>query len=151
MHGNPSAAGGLTNGKKKKLKKKKSLSITPNKSKRVGNVKTSKEIEDDESSDDDDDDDDESEPMDFDRAFGTVSDASKIEHMNIYQNDSLINGLNTSEGDSYFDLSTKIDLKTYIQPVLISSTINLNSLAAVSYFPRIFNSINFICLVIQSK
>jgi hypothetical protein len=54
--------------------------------------------------------------------------------MDIYRNDGLINGLNSSEGDSYFDLSTKLDLKTYTQPVLISSTINLNSLAAVSIF-----------------
>jgi len=116
------------------LKKKKSVTITTNKSKHARNVKTSEEIEDDESSDDDDDEDDESEPMDFDRAFGSVSDASKIEHMDIYRNDGLINGLNSSEGDSYFDLSTKLDLKTYTQPVLISSTINLNSLAAVSIF-----------------
>ena len=69
--------------------------------------------------------------MDFDRAFGTVSDALKIEHLDTYQNDGLINGFNLSEGDSYFDLSTKIDLKTYAQPVLISSTLNLNSLAAL--------------------
>jgi hypothetical protein len=117
------------------LKKKKSVTITTNKSKHARNAKTSEEIEDDESSDDDDDDDDdESEPMDFDRAFGSISDASKIEHMDIYRNDGLINGLNSSEGDSYFDLSTKLDLKTYTQPVLISSTINLNSLAAVSIF-----------------
>jgi hypothetical protein len=69
--------------------------------------------------------------MDFDRAFGTASDASKIEHLDIYQNNGIINGLNSSEGDSYFDLANKIDLKTYKQPVLISSTINLNSLASV--------------------
>ena len=80
--------------------------------------------------------------MDFDRAFGTVSDALKIEHMDVYQNDGFINGLNTSEGDSYFDLSTKVDLKTYTQPVLISSTINLNPLAAVSIFLLLSHSIN---------
>jgi hypothetical protein len=72
--------------------------------------------------------------MDFDRAFGHTSDVSKIEHIDIYQNNGIINGLNISEGDSYFDISTKIDLKTYKQPVLISSTINLNSLAAVIIF-----------------
>ena len=40
--------------------------------------------------------------------------------------------LNGFEGDSFFDLSTKIDLKNFNQPVLVSSTINLNPLAAVS-------------------
>ena len=142
IHGNPSAASGLTNGKKKKLKNKKSL----NKSnhgigKRARNGKSSEE-EDDRSSDEE----DESEPMDFDRAFGTVADTLKIEHMDIHQNDGLINGLNTSEGDSYFDLSTKIDLKTYTQPVLISSTINLNCLAAVRIFihPNSLSNIFFL-------
>jgi hypothetical protein len=121
------------------LKKKKSNSTTPNKTnhgttKRGRNAKPSEQIEDDETSDDEDEDDDESEPMDFDRAFGHASDVVKIEHMDIYQNNGIINGLNTSEGDSYFDLSSKIDLKTYTQPALISSTINLNSLAAVIIF-----------------
>ncbi len=113
------------------MKKKSSNSTTPNHiiTKRGQNTKSSEPVEDDQSSDDEDD--DESEPMDFDRAFGTVSDASKIEHLDIYHKNGVMNGLNTSEGDSYFDLSSKIDLKTFIQPVLISSTINLNSLAAV--------------------
>jgi len=138
-HGNHpnSSTGGLTNGKKKKLKKKKSNPTTPNKTnhgitKRGRNTKTSEQIEDeDEETSDDEDEDDESEPMDFDRAFGHASDVVKIEHTDIYQNNGIINGLNTSEGDSYFDLYSKIDLKTYTQPALISSTINLNSLAAV--------------------
>jgi len=141
-HGNHpnSTSGGLTNGKKKKLKKKKSISTTANKpnhgiTTRGRHAKPSEQVEDedDETSDDDEDEDDESEPMDFDRAFGHVADVLKIEHIDSYQTNEIINGLNTSEGDSYFDLSTKIDLKTYTQPVLISSTINLNSLAAVSF------------------
>ena len=111
-------------------KKKKSLSTTSNKS----NHTVAKRTQNGQESDEEDassDEEDESEPMDFDRAFGNVSDALKIEHMDIYQKDGLINGLNTSEGDCYFDLSANIDLKTYTQPVLLSSTINLNSLAAV--------------------
>lgn len=109
-------------------KKKKSLSTTSNKS----NHTVAKRTQNGQESDEEDassDEEDESEPMDFDRAFG--NDALKIEHMDIYQKDGLINGLNTSEGDCYFDLSANIDLKTYTQPVLLSSTINLNSLAAV--------------------
>ena len=85
-----------------------------------------------EDADDETSDDDEKEPMDFEDAFGLVSDIPKLEHIDIYQN-GIIDDLNTVEGDSYFDLSTKIDLKTYTQPVLISSAINLNPLAAVIF------------------
>lgn len=82
---------------------------------------------------DEEDDDDEGGPMDFERVFGTSSDIPKLEFMNVYQNTKLMDGLNTFEGESYFDLSTKIDLNTFKQPVLVSSTINLNPLAAVSF------------------
>ncbi|CAF0854195.1 unnamed protein product [Rotaria sordida] len=132
-----SISGGLTNGKKKKPRKKKSISTISNKSgrgitTRGRNLKTSEQVEDDDNeTNDDDDDDDESEPMDFERVFGSVSDIPKLEYMNIYQNNKIIDGLHTFEGESYFDLSTKIDLKTYTQPVLVSSTINLNPLAAL--------------------
>jgi len=142
---------GLTNGKKKKLKKKKSNSTTPNKhgrgiTTRRRNEKNSEQIEeDDETSDDDDD--DESEPMDFERAFGSVSDVLKIEHKDMHENNGIIDGLNISAGDSYFDFSNKIDLKTYTQPVLVSSTINLNPLAAVILFFN-KNSFKFFFLVL---
>ncbi|CAF4667148.1 unnamed protein product, partial [Rotaria sp. Silwood2] len=134
-----STASGLTNGKKKKFKKKKIISTTPTKpsrgiTTRGQNLKTSEQIEDDNNEtndEDDDDDDDDSEPMDFERAFGSVSDIPKLEYMNIYENNKITDGLHNFEGESYFDLSTKIDLKTYAQPVLVSSTINLNPLAAV--------------------
>jgi len=85
--------------------------------------------EENESSDDDDD--DENEPMDFERAFGTISDIPKLEHMDIYQTSGNFDDFNIHEGESFYDLTTKIDLKIYKQPVLISSTINLNPLAAV--------------------
>lgn len=112
------------------MRKKKSASTKSNHSlKKHG--QNGKDSEDEEEPSSDDDGDDESEPMDFDRAFGNVSDALKIEHMDIYHRDGFTNGLNISEGDSYFDLSKNIDLKSYPQPVLLSSTINLNSLAAV--------------------
>ena len=81
--------------------------------------------------DDDDDDDDENEPMDFERAFGSVSMTPKLEHMDIHQNSGNLNDLKMHEGELFFDLSTKVDLTNYVQPVLISSTINLNPLAAV--------------------
>ncbi|CAF1953802.1 unnamed protein product [Rotaria magnacalcarata] len=133
-----SASGGLTNGKKKKPKKKNSISTMSNKkgsgmATRGRNLKNSETIEDDETDDDEDDDDDdeETEPMDFERAFGSASDIPKLEFMNIYPNNRLMDGLNTFEGESYFDISTKIDLKTFTQPVLVSSTINLNPLAAL--------------------
>ncbi|CAF2709014.1 unnamed protein product [Rotaria sp. Silwood2] len=134
-----STASGLTNGKKKKFKKKKIISTTPTKpsrgiTTRGQNLKTSEQIEDDNNEtndEDDDDDDDDSEPMDFERAFGSVSDIPKLEYMNIYENNKITDGLHNFEGESYFDLSTKIDLKTYAQPVLVSSTINLNPLAAL--------------------
>lgn len=116
IHGNHSNPTGLTNGKKK------SKSI----SNKINHNRNSKTIEQNETSTEDDD--DESEPMDFDRAFGHTSDNLKIEHMD----NGILNGLNISEGDTYFDLANKIDLKTYTQPVLITSTINLNSLAAVN-------------------
>ncbi|CAF3421995.1 unnamed protein product [Rotaria socialis] len=76
-------------------------------------------------------DDDENEPMDFERAFGSVSDVPKLEHMDIHQNNGDFNDFNIREGEFYFDLPAKIDLKMYQQPVLISSTINLNPLAAL--------------------
>jgi hypothetical protein len=98
------------------------------------NPKTSeqeKEDENEENESSDDEDEDENEPMDFERAFGTISDTPKLEHMDIYQNHGNFDDLHIPEGESYFDLTTKIDLKTYTQPVLISSTINLNPLAAV--------------------
>ena len=50
--------------------------------------------------------------MDFELVFGSLSDASKLECVNIHQNDEITNILNTLEGESYFDLCTKIDLKT---------------------------------------
>ncbi len=124
----------MTNGKKKKTKKKKSVTITSTKRGRRRNTKNSeqeKEDENEENETTDDDDDDETEPMDFERAFGTISDIPKLEHMDIYQNNGNFDDLNIHEGESFFDLTTKIDLKTYTQPVLISSTINLNPLAAV--------------------
>ncbi|CAF1417401.1 unnamed protein product [Adineta steineri] len=138
-----SLTGGLTNGKKKKVKKKKSIFSPSNKrnrgmTTRRRNTKNSEqekgddENEENETTDDDEDDDeDDNEPMDFERAFGTVSDTPKLEHMDIYQNNGNFDDLNIHEGESYFDLTNKIDLKTYTQPVLISSTINLNPLAAL--------------------
>ena len=44
------------------------------------------ENDENDSSDEDDEDEDENEPMDFERAFGTISDTPKLEHMDIYQN-----------------------------------------------------------------
>jgi hypothetical protein len=127
-----STTGGLTNGKKKKMKKKKSITTTPTKyTPSITTRRNAKTSAQDNETSNDDDDEDESEPMDFERAFGSVSDIPKLEHIDIYHNNGTIDGLNTFEGDSYFDLLNKIDLKTYTQPVLVSSTINLNSLAAV--------------------
>jgi hypothetical protein len=75
--------------------------------------------------------------------------------MDIYQNNGNFDELNIHEGEIYFDLTNKIDLKTYTQPVLISSTINLNSLAAVRKFIQSKNKNTFffkiLFLVIQSK
>lgn len=123
---------GLTNGKKKKLKIKNSNSKS---SKKTTYSTTKSQDNDDESGHtSDDDDDDEHEPMDFERAFGIGADSLKVEPIDTYQTNGDTNGLNTFEGESYFDLSSKIDLKTYTQPVLVSSTINLNPLAAVSTF-----------------
>ncbi len=90
--------------------------------------------EENETTDNDEEDEDDNEPMDFERAFGSISDTPKLEHMDIYQTNGNFDNLNTHEGESYFDLTTKIDLKTYTQPVLVSSTINLNSLASVRKF-----------------
>ncbi|CAF4041832.1 unnamed protein product [Rotaria sordida] len=140
-----SSTGGLTNGKKKKIKKKKSIITMINKRRglttRRRNIKSSEqekdneneqiETTDDDDDDDDDEDDDENEPMDFERAFGSISDIPKLEHMDIHQNNGNFDDLNIHEGEFYFDLTTKIDLKNYLQPVLISSTINLNPLAAL--------------------
>ncbi|CAF1009471.1 unnamed protein product [Adineta steineri] len=132
-HGNiqNSKLGGLTNGKKKKPNNKRSVSAISNKNHHGTrtyrpNTKNSEHTE-----DEDEEVDDESEPMDFERAFGSTSDTLKLEHKDIYHNKNSINGLNIVEGDSYFDLSNKIDLKTYTQPVLLSSTINLNLLASL--------------------
>jgi hypothetical protein len=137
-----SSSSGLTNGKKKKTKKKKSVTTTPSKRGRgittrrrnLKNTEQEKEdVNEENETSEDEDDEDESEPMDFERAFGTISDTPKLEHMDIYQNNGNFDHLNTLEGEAFFDLTTKIDLKTYKQPVLISSTINLNSLASVSH------------------
>lgn len=136
-----SLTGGLTNGKKKKTKKKSITSIGNKRchglSTRRQNIKTEHDKIDEneqiETSDEDDDDEDENEPMDFERAFGTVSDVPKLEHMDIHQNNGNFDDLNIREGEFFFDLHSKIDLKNYQQPVLISSTINLNSLASVSF------------------
>ncbi|CAF5126959.1 unnamed protein product, partial [Rotaria socialis] len=56
------------------------------------NLKNSEANEDDET-DDGDDDDEETEPMDFERAFGSASDIPKLEFMNIYPNNRLMDGL----------------------------------------------------------
>jgi hypothetical protein len=103
---------GLTNGKRKKI----NMKVHQN----------TKNSDDEETSDDE-----KNEPMDFERAFGSTADIPKLEHLDIHQNNGI---LNTFEGDSFFDFSTKIDLKNFNQPVLVSSTINLNPLAAVSLF-----------------
>lgn len=139
-----SSTGGLTNGKKKKLKKKKLVS-SPASGKRVRGISTRRRVvkteeqdkdeenDDNESTDDDEhDEEDDSEPMDFERAFGSSTDAPKLEHMDIYQNNGNFDDLHALEGESFYDLQSKIDLKNYVQPVLVSSTINLNPLAAVS-------------------
>ncbi len=133
------STGGLTNGKKKKNKNKKSVITASNKRGRsVGarrrnqkNSEEEKEDENDENESSDDDDEDENEPMDFERAFGSTSDVPKLEHMDIYHNNGNLDDINILEGESFYDLTTKNYLKNYTQPVLISSTINLNSLAAV--------------------
>ena len=138
-----SATAGLTNGKKKKLKSKKRMA-TATSSKRGRGVATRRrtmKIEDagkaeenevtEEDDDEDDEDEDDNEPMDFERAFGSSTDVPKLEHMDIHQNNGNFEDLHTLEGEAFFDLTAKIDLKAYAQPVLISSTINLNPLAAV--------------------
>ena len=130
-------------------KKKKSVSTAKSSTKSnhsLGKNGQNGKDSDDEEDQSSDDDYDESEPMDFDRAFGNVSDALKIEHMDVYHKDGFTNGLNVSEGDSYFDLSKNIDLKSYTQPVLLSSTINLNSLAAVR-IPNNHNDIDSVLLL----
>lgn len=135
-----SLSGGLTNGKKKKIKKplnamgtKSNCSLTTR-----FNTKT-EEDQNETSGDEEDDDDDESEPMDFERAFGSSSDLPKLEHMDIHQNNGNFDDLNIREGEFYFDLTSKVDLNNYQQPVLISSTINLNPLAAVSHLQTTFD------------
>ncbi|CAF4838848.1 unnamed protein product, partial [Rotaria sp. Silwood1] len=140
-HHHHSLSGGLTNGKKKKMKKKKSIITIGNQRRglvtRRRNTKSSEQEKDNENEqiettdDDEDDDDDENEPMDFERAFGSISDVPKLEHMDIHQNNGNFDDLNMHEGEFYFDLTTKVDLKSYQQPVLVSSTINLNPLAAL--------------------
>lgn len=100
------------------------------------NAKTSDEIQDD--ADETSDDEDESEPMDFERAFGSTSEIPKLDFMNNDQKHRMNDRLNTFEGELYFDFASKVDLNTYKQPVLVSSTINLNALAAVSFFFDIF-------------
>ena len=69
--------------------------------------------------------------MDFQRAFGSVSDIPRLEHRDMYQHSGTLGGANANEGECYFDLSDRIDLKTFAQPVLVSTTINLHALAAV--------------------
>ncbi|CAF1211359.1 unnamed protein product [Adineta ricciae] len=125
---------GLTNGKKKKIKIKNSNSKSTKKTNHNTNTRTQNATnsqDNDEESEQTSDDDDEHEPMDFERAFGIVSDSLKVEPIDTYQTNGDTNGLNAFEGELYFDLSSKIDLKTYTQPVLVSSTINLNPLAAL--------------------
>ena len=126
--------GGLTNGKKKK----KSITTVGYKGNRGlttrrRNTKNSEQDNENEQMEasDEDEEDDENEPMDFERAFGSVSEVPKLEHMDIHQINGDFNDFNIREGEFYFDLPAKIDLKLYQQPVLISSTINLNPLAAV--------------------
>jgi len=136
----------LTNGKKKKIKKKRLISNSNKTNRnRRSRMKSNDDDDDDEKNenpenfDDNDDDDDEEndddeddgEPMDFERAFGSANDQPKLEHFDIYQNNGNLDDLHNLEGEAFFDLSTKIDLKTFQQPVLISSTINLNPLAAL--------------------
>ena len=148
-----SSTGGLTNGKKKKKrnKKNKSISIGGNKRARTSGTRRQNNEENESTEDDEeDDDDDENEPMDFERAFGSNSDQPKLEHVDVYPNHGNLDDLNIHEGETLFDLSTKIDLKTYTHPVLISSTINLNSLAAVSHLFTVRSLlISVFCLVIQ--
>ena len=131
-----STGGGLTNGKKKKRsQKKKSISMgggSGNKRARGLGTTHRQNNQENESTEDEDEDEDENEPMDFERAFGTNSDLPKLEHMDVYQNHGNFEDLNVHEGEGFYDLSSKIDLKTYTHPVLVSSTINLNPLAAVS-------------------
>mgnify|MGYP002385064051 FL=1 len=106
----------LTNGKKKKMKIHRT---------------TGKQIKTETNEDNDDDDDDESEPMDFERAFGTISETPKLEHMDIFQTNGNFDETNIHEGAFSYDLKSKIDLNAYTQPVLVSTTINLNPLAAL--------------------
>ena len=128
----------LTNGKKKKIKIKNSNRKSSKKANHSTTTRTqnatNSQDNDEESEQTSDDDDDEHEPMDFERAFGIVSDSLKVEPTDTYQTNGDTNGLNAFEGELYFDLWSKVDLKTYTQPVLVSSTINLNPLAAVSIF-----------------
>jgi hypothetical protein len=63
--------------------------------------------------------------------------------MDIYHTSGNFDDFNIHEGESFYNLTTKIDLKTYTQPVLISSTINLNPLAAVRNIRIILNKISF--------
>ncbi|CAF2742998.1 unnamed protein product [Rotaria sp. Silwood2] len=135
-----SLTGGLTNGKKKKIKKKSIITMgnkNHNLAIRRRNTKNSEQEKDNENEqvettdEDDDDDDDENEPMDFERAFGSISDVPKLEHMDIHQNNGNFDDLNMREDEFYFDLTAKVDLNNYQQPVLVSSTINLNPLAAL--------------------
>jgi hypothetical protein len=147
----PSATAGLTNGKKKKSKSKKRMA-TATSSKRGRGVATRRrtmKIEDaakaeenevTEEDDEDDEDEDDNEPMDFERAFGSSTDVPKLEHMDIHQNNGNFDDLHALEGDAFFDLTTKIDLKAYAQPALVSSTINLNPLAAVGERRRLLTS-----------
>jgi hypothetical protein len=144
-----SLTSGLTNGKRKKIKKKKSISTITNKHNHGNKGRRNAKTDEDDETSDDDEDDDECGPMDFERAFGSVSDIPKLEHIDIHQNNGV---LNTFEGDSYFDFSTKIDLKMFTQPVLVSSTINLNPLAAVIFsLIKIFIYLIVVFLVIQFK
>ncbi|CAF4027685.1 unnamed protein product, partial [Rotaria sp. Silwood2] len=49
--------------------------------------------------------------------------------MDIHPNNGNFDDRNIHKVELYFDLTNKIDLKNDLQPVPISSTINLNSLA----------------------
>ena len=147
----PSATAGLTNGKKNKKSKSKKRMATAAAGKRSRGVATRRrtmkiedadkteenDVSDDDDDDDEDDDEDDNEPMDFERAFGSNTDVPKLEHMDVHQNNGNFDDLHTLEGEAFFDLTAKIDLKAYAQPVLVSSTINLNPLAAVGRARRL--------------
>ncbi|CAF3181802.1 unnamed protein product [Rotaria sp. Silwood2] len=58
--------------------------------------------------------------------------------MDIHPNNGNFDDRNIHKVELYFDLTNKIDLKNDLQPVPISSTINLNSLATVRNLQHLF-------------